>query len=87
MPYQVRFKPAAERAIRKMEKSARRRIFERAEALADDPRPKEAKKLRGADDLWRIRVGELRIIYAIEDEILLVLVVKAGHRRDIYRDV
>lgn len=87
MPYAVHFKPAAERALRKLEKRDRRRLFERAAKLADDPRPEDAVKLRGADDLWRVRVGDFRIIYTIEDDILLALVVKAGHRRDVYRDV
>lgn len=87
MPYAVRFKPAAERAIRKLEKRDRRRLFERAAKLATDPRPADAVKLRGTDDLWRVRVGDFRIIYTIEEDVLLVLVVKVGNRRDVYRGV
>lgn len=44
-----------------------------------------AQKLRGADDIWRIRVGDFRILYSVDDERLLVLVIRIGHRRDVYR--
>lgn len=54
-------------------------------ALEEDPRPKGCKKLQGFKDLWRIRVGAYRMIYAIEDVILLVDVRKIGHRKDIYQ--
>ena len=72
------------------ESSANSREIQRSlrphiEALANQPRPTGAKKLKGRDDLWRIRVGDYRIIYEIRDRILVVLVVRVGHRREVYR--
>lgn len=55
------------------------------DALAGDPRPKGVKKLFGLDDLYRIRVGEYRVVYQIQDNRLIVLVVRIGHRKDVYR--
>jgi mRNA interferase RelE/StbE len=83
--YQVELKPSAARVIRKLDKDIQRRVIARAEALADEPRPSGAGKLEGMRDLYRIRVGDYRIIYQVADKVLLVLVVRAGHRRDAYR--
>ena len=55
------------------------------EALADDPRPSGCRKLAGSDRTWRIRVGDYRVVYEIEDEVLVVLVMRVRHRRDVYR--
>ena len=63
---------------------ARYRIDLRLLVLADDPRPVGVKKLHG-QDRYRIRVGDYRVIYQIEDEVLLVLVVEIAHRREVYR--
>lgn len=62
-----------------------RRVVARLEALAEEPRPHGCRKLRGQDDLYRIRIGDYRAIYSIVDNRLIVLVVAVGHRRDIYR--
>ena len=61
------------------------RLKPKIDALAQNPRPSGVVKLSGEDDLYRIRVGNYRITYSIQDNHLLVLVVKIGHRRDIYR--
>jgi len=53
-------------------------------ALSEDPRPIGAKKLRGGPDNWRIRIGDYRVVYSVDDEILVVDVRKVGHREDIY---
>jgi mRNA interferase RelE/StbE len=58
-----------------------------AENLAADPRRPGARKLTGHHNRWRIRVGSYRIIYEIRDEILIVLVVAVGHRREVYRRI
>jgi mRNA interferase RelE/StbE len=60
------------------------RILARLEGLRTNPRPTDVKKLRGRDG-WRIRVGDYRVIYSINDKDLLILVVRVGHRSDIYR--
>jgi mRNA interferase RelE/StbE len=85
MAYAVEFSPGAEREFRKLAREIQMRLRPRIDALADDPRPAGAKKLKGADDLWRIRAGDYRIVYQIRDRILLVLVVRVAHRREVYR--
>jgi mRNA interferase RelE/StbE len=82
--YAVEFLPSAARALAKLDRAVQRRIARRVDRLAVDPRA-DAVKLRGADDVWRARVGDYRILYSIEDTRLLVLVIKLGHRRDVYR--
>ena len=62
----------------------RSRILERIEALADDPRPPRCEKL-SALERYRVRVGDYRIVYSVEDQALVVWVVRVGHRRDVYR--
>jgi mRNA interferase RelE/StbE len=63
---------------------AQEAIRDRVDSLADNPRPPSCKHLKGAD-LYRVRAGDYRVIYQIQDNILLVLVVKIGHRREVYR--
>lgn len=84
MSYQVIIKPAAQRQIRKLPRAAQVRVVARIEVLAETPYPPDVRKLTGSDDLFRVRVGDYRIIYQVRDAKLLVLVVKVGHRRDIY---
>ena len=63
----------------------RRRIVEGIWALADDPRPPGSEKLAGREDRLRIRQGDYRVVYSVDDENRLVTVVKIGHRKDVYR--
>ncbi len=86
MPYAVDFKPSAVDALRRLPRQVQVRIVAKAEALADNPRPSGCRKLAGAEDLYRVRVGDYRIVYAIRDAVLTVLVVRIGHRREVYRD-
>lgn len=86
MPYEVRFTPAVDRQIGKLPRAIRPKIIARAEALADNPRPHGVKRLTNAKQgTYRIREGDYRIVYDIEDAILLVLVVRVAHRREVYR--
>lgn len=85
MRYAVQFKPSARKTLLKLERPIQRRLIEAADALADDPRPPNVEKMKGDDNLWRIRVGTWRIVYEIHDRQLTVLVLKLGHRRDVYR--
>lgn len=85
MAYEVRLKPSAERTLRKLPAQIRARIGSRLDALAGNPRPSGCDKLGGVDDLYRVRVGEYRIVYQVSDPVLLVLVVTIGHRGDVYR--
>lgn len=82
--FAVELLPSAARALSELQRSVQLRIARRIDRLAGDPRA-GATKLRGADDVWRVRVGDYRILYRIEDDRLVVLVVRIGHRRDVYR--
>ncbi|MCB0863125.1 MAG: type II toxin-antitoxin system RelE/ParE family toxin [Solirubrobacterales bacterium] len=81
--YRIELRPAALRSLRKLDPQIRRRVQGAIALLADDPRPPNSKKLKGRD-AWRVRVGDYRVIYTVEDGVLLVVVVSLGHRRDIY---
>ncbi len=87
MVYRVEFAPRAEGEFRKLPRPAQVRLKARIDSLAGNPRPQGVQLLSGDERLYRIRVGDYRIIYAIEDEVLLVLIVKLGHRRDVYRGI
>lgn len=83
--FTVDFTAAAARQIRKLPVRERNRLLDAIEGLTEDPRPHGAKKLVGEQLAWRIRVGDYRVIYEILDERLTVTVVRAGHRREVYR--
>jgi mRNA interferase RelE/StbE len=81
--FRIELRPAAVRALKKLDPPVRRRIQGAIALLAHDPRPPAARKLQGRDAL-RVRVGDYRIIYTVEDDVLLVVVVTLGHRREVY---
>ncbi len=83
--YRVLIKPSAVKEIESIpQKKIRQQIVRRIQQLANNPRPRGSTKLSG-HDRYRIRQGAYRIVYAIEDDKLVVYVVKVGHRKDIYR--
>ena len=84
MTYSVTVLPAAVRAIRKLPPEGKRRVQAVLEVLAENPRPPASKRLTARTE-WRVRSGDYRVLYRIEDSELVVIVVDAGHRRDIYR--
>ncbi|MDP9094671.1 MAG: type II toxin-antitoxin system RelE/ParE family toxin [Actinomycetota bacterium] len=81
--YRIELRPAAVRALRKLDPSVRHRIQGAIALLAHDPRPPAARALQGRPGL-RVRVGDYRIIYTVTDDVLLVVVVTLGHRREVY---
>ena len=84
--YRLLIKPSAAKEIEAVDqKKDRQRIVAGIRLLADDPRPPGCEKLAGADDRYRIRVGRYRVIYSVGDEELVVVVVRVGHRKDVYR--
>jgi len=85
--YQIEFTKGALKQLKKLPTDMKERIDSKILELADEPRPSGVKKLEGNDSLYRIRVNDYRVIYQIQDDVLLVTVVKAGHRREIYREV
>ena len=83
--YTIEIAPAAERAIKKLPADVRKRIFKSLISLERDPRPHKVKKLSGELGLYRLRIGDYRIVYQVKDAVLVVVVVKVGHRREVYR--
>ncbi len=84
MAYRIEYEPAASRAVERAEHQMARRLLEKIESLADNPRPPGSVKLTGLQ-AYRVRVGDYRIIYEIYDGELIVLVIDVGHRREVYR--
>ena len=85
MKYRIEVAPQALKEMRKIPDTDLDRIIRTIDNLSVEPRPPGVKKLIGADDLYRIRCGNYRVIYRIEDHILLVLVVRVAHRKDVYK--
>jgi mRNA interferase RelE/StbE len=81
--YSIELRPAAVKALRSIEAKDRGRIRGAIAMLGEDPRPPSARALQGRDG-YRVRVGDYRIIYTIHNDILVIVVVTIGHRRDVY---
>jgi len=85
MQYQLIIKPAAEKSLDKVPLPFRRRVLDAMKELRSNPRPAGVVKLAGDDNLWRIRVGNYRVVYEVHDDRLIVLVLRVAHRKDVYR--
>lgn len=81
--YRIELRPSAARNLRKLDPQVRGRVHGAIALLAHDPRPPGARALRGRPG-FRIRVGDYRIVYTVQDDVLVVVVVRLGHRRDVY---
>jgi mRNA interferase RelE/StbE len=82
--YRLGFKPIAVKQLEGLPPRDRKRVVERIRALAHDPRPFGSEKLSG-EEKYRVRQGDFRVVYGIDDDAEMVSVVRIGHRRDIYR--
>lgn len=87
MTYQIQFTTAARRQLLDLPRQLVARIDGAIQRLADDPRPSGAEKLKGHQNLYRLRVGDYRVVYTIEDTRLLIVVIKIGNRKDVYRGI
>lgn len=85
MPYTVRLERPAQRALDGLQGALFARITAALRSLATNPRPPGVKKLSGGANLYRVRIGDWRVVYTIRDRELLVLVLRVAHRRDVYR--
>lgn len=83
--YSVELTRTAEKQLRRIAKRDRNRLVEAIRSLADRPRPHGARKLQGYNDVYRIRVGQCRVVYEVFDDRVVVIVLKVGHRKDIYK--
>jgi len=82
--YRVVIQESASKALRKLDEQIRRRVAVAIDALADDPRPPGIKAVAGEHGSYRIRVGDWRVLYEVDDELRQVLIAKIGHRSTIY---
>jgi mRNA interferase RelE/StbE len=85
MPYSVFVRPAAARDLRSARGDIRARIETAIEGLRTDARPHGAKKLVGFENEWRIRVGDYRVLYVIDERLKTVTIARVAHRREAYR--
>jgi mRNA interferase RelE/StbE len=85
--YEIELKPSAAAELARIPRKVRERIAVRIDALAAVPYPPGSKKLEGEDETYRIRVGDYRILYQVKDDVLLILVVRIAHRKDVYRNL
>ncbi len=83
--YRIEVSATADRQIRKLPRADQVRVIRVIRALSTDPRPPGCRKLSGYDDVFRVRIGRYRVLYSIEDRRLVIIVLKVGDRKDIYR--
>ena len=87
MSYRIEVKRSAAKTLKKIPKADRKRIVDKIDGLAENLPGPDTTKMKGNNPFHKIRVGDYRIIYEIQEDVLLILVVKIGHRKDIYRNL
>jgi len=87
LKYRIEVKRSAAKELKKIPSADRKRIAHKIDTLAEDPPNPDTTKMKGDNPFHKVRVGDYRIVYEIKEDILLVLVVKIGHRKDIYRNL
>lgn len=85
MSYEIHIPENLEKRLHRIPKKDKERIMQKIDALENNPRPPDCKKLQGRPQLYRIRSGDYRIIYSIKDDMLIVLIIDVGNRKEIYR--
>ncbi len=85
MTYRVDIETVARRQMRSLPRAIAERIDAAVRALASEPRPPGCRQMAGYHNTYRLRIGDYRILYRIHDDVLVVLVVRVGHRREVYR--
>lgn len=85
MPYSIRFTPHAQRDFCTLDRTVQQRLRQHIDRLVESPFPPGAKKLHAEEPYYRIRVGDYRVIYQVEANQLVIIVVKIGHRKEVYR--
>jgi mRNA interferase RelE/StbE len=83
--YEIEITRSAEKQLRRLSRRDQMLLAKVMVALAGEPRPRGARKLTGYDDVYRIRVGSYRILYSYSKKRLVILILKVGHRREVYR--
>jgi mRNA interferase RelE/StbE len=85
MAYRIEFTHRACKQFKSLSREVQLRLRPRIESLAKNPRPRGVKKLADSESIYRLRDGDYRVVYQVQDKVLLVLVLKIGHRREVYR--
>lgn len=85
--YKILYKKSVDKDLRKLSSPIRVQIVKKIQLLAVNPMPKGITKLRGSTDLYRLRHSDYRIIYRINGKELIILIIKVGHRKDVYKDI
>jgi mRNA interferase RelE/StbE len=86
-PYKVIFKPSVQKDLRSLPQSVVARVFKVIEALKDEPIPRKSIKLAGAEQLYRTRIGNYRVIYGVDKDNKQILIHYVRHRQDVYRQL
>jgi mRNA interferase RelE/StbE len=86
LAYRIEVQRSAEKELAALSSALQARIIKAIDGLAGDPRPNGCKKLSGSKNAYRVRVGEYRIVYEIYDGVLVVIVIRVAHRRQVYRE-
>jgi mRNA interferase RelE/StbE len=81
----VEFEPQVAKELRDLQRGDLQRVMDRIRGLSDDPRPTGCEKLAGMVNAWRIRSGNYRIVYTVDDRVRVVTITRVGHRREVYR--
>ena len=84
-PYQLEVKRKATRELARVRPDIGRRLLQSIESLASNPRPRQSHKLSESENSYRLRVGDYRVLYQVDDEARLITIFKVGHRREAYR--
>ncbi len=84
MSYRIEVTPRAQKDLKALAVRERQRVAGQIDELKTDPRPQGCRKLKGREGFYRIRVGGYRVVYLVEDELLVILIVRVGDRKDLY---
>ncbi|WP_460035313.1 type II toxin-antitoxin system RelE family toxin [Methylothermus subterraneus] len=84
--YRIEWKRSAEKELRQLPKTVIPKILKKVTALANDPHPPGSRKLRGASHTYRLRTGDYRIVYSVLADVLIIEIIRVGHRKAIYRN-
>jgi len=87
LSYRIAVKRSAAKALKKIPKPDRKRIVEKIDSLAENLPHQDTTKMKGNNPFHKVRTGDYRIIYEIQENVLVILIVKIGHRKDIYRNL
>jgi len=83
--YEIEISRTAEKQLKKLPTDDQLRVVRAVLALAEEPHPRGSRKLSGYDDVFRVRVGRYRVLYSVFENRLVIIILKVGHRKDVYR--